>query len=127
MIRPVPSIAVPSAAVLALLAAAGCAPPQTTSSRQDAAALAACRTRTDQVYQKQNRYLMSERDQRDTPYASTGLPSNTAAGLGQRFGYDQMLAGCLNQNGPAAGTSSQPGTAPAMSPSAPGPVTVGPR
>ncbi len=79
-------------------------------------ASAACRTRADEIYLKQNRALMSVRDQRDNPFAATGISGNTTEGLGDLYGRDQMLAGCLNSIGPAAPSGAASGVGPAMTP-----------
>ena len=138
-----------AAALLTALAVASCAGPDAPAptlaaagpgaasrgpgGRPSPAAVAACRQRADEIYLKQNRGLLSERDQRDTPYTSTGLPDNTARGLGEKFGRDQDFADCLRSFGPAAPTGAGPvigtglGVSPAMEPSGGGgPVTVGP-
>lgn len=145
MIRP-PAIA---AALLTALAVASCSGPNAPApslaaagpgaapggagGRPSQAAVAACRQRADEIYLKQNRGLLSERDQRDTPYASTGLPDNTARGLGEMFGRDQNFSNCLRSFGPAAPSGAGPvigvgpGVSPAMEPSGGGgPVTFGP-
>ncbi len=84
-----------------VLLAAGCAPWATTPhSQASAATAAACRSRTDQVYAQQNRYLLSERDTRDTPFSSQGLPGITSAGLSQRFDRDAMYDSCVGSNTP---------------------------
>ena len=86
-------------------------PPPTRSPAQ--AAAAACRSRADEIYLKQNRSILSERSQRDNPYASTGSPGITTEGLGQQYGRDVMIADCIRNTGPAsgaagAGTSTSP-------------------
>ena len=45
---------------------------------------------------------MSVRDQRDVPFAATGISGNTTQGLGDLYGRDQMLASCLRSVGPAS-------------------------
>ena len=118
MIRP----ALLAATCLAALTIAGCQKPAPMS-RADAAGAAACRSRADEIYLKQNRSLMSVRDQRDEPFAGSGISGNTTQGLGDLYGRDQMLASCLNSLGPAAPSGGSPATntGPNMSPAAPGP------
>ncbi len=143
MIRP-PAIA----GTLLALAVASCSGPDTPApslaaagpgaapggpgGRPSPAAVAACRQRADAIYLKQNRALLSERNQSFSPYSSTGLPDNPAQGLGAKFGRDQDLADCLRSSGPAAPTGAgpaiggRPGVSPAMEPNGSGgPVTVG--
>ena len=100
--------------------------------RPSPAAVAACRQRADEIYLKQNRGLLSERDQSLSPYSSTGLPDNPAQGLGAMFGRDQDFANCLRSSGPAAPGGAGPviggpsGVSPAMEPNGSGgPVTIG--
>ncbi|HEX4262206.1 MAG TPA: hypothetical protein VHY76_14000 [Acetobacteraceae bacterium] len=112
-------------AVLAALALAGCSGPDAAAPSYAAAApgspaaggpagqpspaaIAACRQRADEIYLRQNRALLSERSTRDTPYASSGLPSNPTAGLSAMFGRDQDFADCLRSFGPAAPTGAGP-------------------
>jgi hypothetical protein len=106
-------------AVLALTACSAPVPPaRSRAAEVSAADRAACRTRADEIYAKQNRVDLSLRDQRDNPYASTGLPGNTSEGLGQRYAHAEMVQDCLNSLGPigaAAGPNlGGPGTGPAM-------------
>lgn len=54
----------------------------------------ACRERVNQVYNQQNRAYLSERDSRDEPFATNYNSGITSAGLGSRFGFDNMLAEC---------------------------------
>lgn len=84
-------------AVSAALALASCgAPlPQTPASRSSAAAVASCRASTEAAFNRQNRYLLSERDQTDTPFSTSGLPGVTTRGLTQRYDYDNDLQNCL--------------------------------
>ncbi len=95
----------------------GCVKP-VPPSRETTQDAAACRSRADEIYLKQNRALLSERDQRDEPFGATGIPGNTTEGLGDRYGRDQMLADCLNSLGPATATNgagtSNPTTSPAV-------------
>jgi hypothetical protein len=105
--------------IAGLIALAGCVKPLPPS-RTASADAAACRARADEIYLKQNRVLMSVRDQRDVPFASTGISGNTTQGLGDLYGHDQMVASCLNSVGPAsnAGVATPNSTGATMSPSA---------
>ena len=101
----------PLAAALVVLLAAGCNPaPQTPASRANAAVVSSCRASTDQSFDRQNRYLLSERDTTDSPYSSSGLPGITTNGLTQRYDYDTQLAGCLASSN-SLRTATQPATA----------------
>ncbi len=105
----------PTASVLLLaLLAAACQPlpPPTAAQRAQRAEVAACRSDTDAAFEKQNRYLLSERDTTDSPYSSSGDTGITTRGLSQQYGYDEDFSRCLaatkagNPNGP--GTSLPP-------------------
>lgn len=98
-------LAVPAALALAL---AGCAQSQAISrSHASAAAVAACRTRADTIYNQRNRGEVYKADtfatsSRDSPFATTGLPGNTSAGLGSQYQRDQFQDDCLNSTGTGA-------------------------
>ena len=104
------------AAALLPLIAAGC---QTAPrSRADAAANAACRAEVDRVYAAQNRAELSQRDQRDTPFAGSYNSGITSRGLGARFGRDNQVSSCVSNatgSGAAAGAADT-GTGPTFSP-----------
>lgn len=90
------------------LAAAGCSPrPQNAATRAADANYAACRTRTDAIYDQQNRYLLSERSTIDSPYSTTGLPGNTAKGLSRQFQRDSNMQDCLDNGTAAAGSGEE--------------------
>ena len=96
-------------AAIAVLIGTGCSPlPQTPARRANAAAVSACRSSTDASFDRQNRYLLSERDTTDAPFSSSGVSGITTQGLTQRYDYDTQLAGCL-----AASNASQGATQPA--------------
>ena len=100
--------------VLLVLMAAGCSPrPSTTASRGTAAAVASCRADTNRAFDRQNRYLLSERDQTANPYSTSGDTGVTTSGLTQRYDYDTQLADCLaSSNAPAAAGSAATSTPP---------------
>lgn len=87
-------------------------------SRADAATTAACRAQVDRVYAAQNRAELSQRDQRDTPFASSYNSGITSRGLGARFGFDNQVSSCISSSS-APGTGSPAidvGTGPTFSP-----------
>ncbi len=103
--------------VLALaLAAAGCMGPgpQTSSSRTSAAAVASCRASTESSFNRQNRYLLSERNTTDSPFSTSGVTGITTRGLTQRYDYDTQLSSCLSASG-AAGAAGNVSSQPAPS------------
>jgi hypothetical protein len=96
---------------LALLAIAGCAgpQPQTPETRASAAAAAACRASTETSFNRQNRYLLSERDTTDAPFSTSGVTGITTRGLTQQYDYNRQLNSCLSSsNSDAAVPSVQP-------------------
>lgn len=111
-------------AILALGGLAACNHPiGSTSDRAGATpkAMAACRLRADEVFERQNRGEIYRADMyatgtRDAPFGSTGVSGNPGAGLPDRFARETMLDDCLNA---AAGT-------PGASPDAPPPAGLAP-
>ena len=109
--------AVPSA-LLVLIAVAGCAGPgsQSSASRSSSAILKSCRASADSSFNRQNRYLLSERDEKDTPFSTSFVAGDTTRGLPSLYGYDTQLADCLaaskipqNPDQPATSTQPTPG------------------
>lgn len=82
------SLALPGALLL------GACQPAAPLSKAARADYNACRMRADQVFNQQNRAMLSERDTRDTPFASSGVSGITSAGLSSRYARDDLLAGC---------------------------------
>lgn len=109
-------LALAAVAVALPLLAAGCQ--SLPRSRADAASTAACRAEVDRVYAAQNRAELSQRDQRDTPFASSYSSGITSRGLGARFGRDNQVSSCVsNSSSPAAGAAAvDTGTGPTFSP-----------
>ncbi len=99
---------------LALLLLSACS--QAPRTRADAASTAACRAEADRTYAAQNRRDLSQRDQRDTPYASSYLPGITTRDLGARFARDNQVQSCLNSSTRGGGQALDTGTGPTFSP-----------
>ncbi len=59
-------------------------------------------------FNRQNRYLLSERSTTDSPFSTSGDPAITTRGLTERYDYDTQLASCLAAP-EAAGQPSRPG------------------
>ncbi len=96
----------PIVLALALTALAGCNPgprPQTAAGRSNAAAVASCRASTESSFNRQNRYLLSERNTTDSPFSTSGVTGITTRGLTERYDYDTQLASCLSQSGASGG------------------------
>ena len=95
-------------ALLALLAIAGCARFQPTpATHASAGAVASCRQSTDAAFNRQNRYLLSERSETGTPFSTSGTDGITTRGLTQQYDYDTALHSCLT-TGNADGAESLP-------------------
>ena len=90
-----------------ILATAGCAssPQNSAVSRADSTTLASCRASTNQAFNRQNRYQISERDQTASPFSTSGDTGITTRGLSQRYDYDNQLQSCLSASGGDAGSA----------------------
>ena len=101
----------------ASLALAQCAPPPAPvgQTRADAAALAACRERADEVYDRTHRDTIYTISNRDTPYSANYAPS-VGRGLSDRFGRDNMVRDCVRNSG---AEDDRTATAPDTRPTAP--------
>ena len=100
------------------LAMAGCQRPPARS-RADTAANSACRVEVDRVYAAQNRAELSQRDQRDSPFAASYLPGITSRDLGARFSRDNMVSSCVANSSSPAAAAPDLGAGPVFSPVAP--------
>lgn len=100
-------IARPVMALLAVLAAAGCAAPS--RPKPSAATASSCRASTEQTFNRQNRDLLSFRDGRDTPFSNSYDSGITSAGLSRRYARDQLYSSCIDSNG-ATATEDRPGS-----------------
>jgi hypothetical protein len=110
-----------SVVLTAGLLAGGCSSPPPPQSRAAAGAIAACRSRTDQVFAQQNRYLLSERDTRDSPFSTSGNTGITTTGLSSRYARDNLYDNCVGSNVPDSGSAPtfSPGNNPSGMPSQP--------
>ena len=115
------SVASAAGLVVALGVLAGCQFGAARAGTQDRQAVAACRTEADRSYLQQNRVLLSERSQRDTPFSSSGTVGITSEGLPQLYGRSSDFKACLRSHH-AASADAQPAvssaTSPQMDPSA---------
>ncbi len=118
------------------LVTAGCSGrrEETPTQRVTDANVAACRARTEAIFRAQNRDLLSQRDQTDTPRSVSGLAGFTSRGLDRRFATMQVMQDCL-QNGTAAtegGAANQgaitvgPNSVPRPAPTSPSPAPAAP-
>jgi hypothetical protein len=107
--------------VATLVLLAGCTfggPPKPRTDAQRATA--ACKVDADRAYLQQNRVLLSERSQRDTPFSSSGMVGVTSSGLPQLYGRSADFEACLRSHsveGAAAEPAVSGASAPQMDPS----------
>ncbi len=78
-------------------------------------ATAACKLDADRTYLQQNRSLLSERSQRDSPFSSSGTIGVTSQGLPQLYGRSSDFEACLRSRG-ADGGAAEPAVSGATSP-----------
>ena len=97
-----------------MLALGGCAAggPAT---RADREAVASCRVDADRAYLQQNRVLLSERSQVDTPFSASGTVGVTSEGLGRLYGRANDLEACLREHRDAD-AATQPAASTGVSP-----------
>ena len=106
------------AAALGLLAGCtfGAPKPRTDEQR----AVSACKVDADRAYLQQNRVLLSERSQRDTPFSSSGTVGVTSDGLPQLYDRSSDFEACLRSHrvdGAAGEPAVSRATSPQMDPS----------
>lgn len=107
--RTLPPAARPWPALLACLALGACSfgapPPSTPQSRADAATVAACRERADQIYEQQNRAaIYSPPPAINTPESGAYAPGMTDRGLAGMYARDTMIQDCVRNSGTAGTT-----------------------
>jgi hypothetical protein len=100
--------------VVATAPLGACWRPSADRAHASAATLAACRTRADEVYQRQNRAEVYNADtyataERDSPYSTQGLPGITTNGLSGAYRRDQLEDDCLNATEAGPDDVSSPG------------------
>ena len=86
--------------------------------------MASCRTNANHAFDRQNRYLLSERSTVDSPFSTSGDPGVTTRGLTQRYDYDSDLQSCLTASSVPSGTANGPTTS--AQPSVRGSTTLSP-
>jgi hypothetical protein len=97
----------------ALISGCGFSPPQSSQERE---ALQSCRSDADRIYDAQNRYQLSERDARDTPFSGGGQVASPSDGLADQYSHERMVESCLHNGGSTGGTALPESTAPAAEP-----------
>ena len=90
----------PAVVVPALLMLACCSStPQTAQSRAQQETVAACRSRAEDIYVRQNRDLLYQNDTSTTPYSAgpnTGIPTH---GLASLFAHERTVDDCVRNTG----------------------------
>jgi hypothetical protein len=113
-----------SAALLAAAMLCGCEAPAPLrgQAQADAATVAACRQRANQIYDQQNRgAIYSPQSQSNTPFSANWTPEVPNRGLSAQFGFDRSVNDCIRNTG--TGTDRN---VPAKNPRAAGEAPVGP-
>lgn len=89
------------AMVLALTACAGSAlPPTTSDARENAATMAACRQRAEQVYDIRHRdAIYAMQSGANSPYSASYVPGVPERGLSQLYEQDTMVSDCVRNTG----------------------------
>ncbi len=74
-----------------------------------------CRADANRIYNAQNRYQLSERDARDTPFSGSTPPPLPSDGLSDQYGFDQMVDACEKRSEavPVTGAANPPTQEPA--------------
>lgn len=91
--------------VLALATVAACqAPPAPVApagreGRADAANIAHCRQRAEEIYVTRNRDALYRADSSATPFSGANLPSSSSRNLSDRYAMDRMIADCVRNTG----------------------------
>ncbi len=108
--------------LIILAAVAGCAGPQSSGNRASSGAVRSCRASADASFNRQNRYLLSERDEKDTPFSTSFVAGDTSRGLPSTYAYDTQLSDCLaasrvpQPDQPATSTQPLPGLGSTIAP-----------
>jgi hypothetical protein len=100
-----------AALLLPLLALmSGCGVLSRPLTADDREAVADCNQESDRIFAARNRYQLSERDGRDTPFSGNSMPSTPSDGLRDQYERDQLVDSCLAHS--AAGNAVLPGSSP---------------
>jgi hypothetical protein len=113
-----------SAALLAAAMLCGCEAPAPLrgQAQADAATVAACRQRANQIYDQQNRgAIFSQASQANMPFSANFTPDVPNRGLSAQFGYDRTLNDCIRNTGTDTNRT-LPANSSAAAVAAPGPA-----
>ena len=97
------------------LALGGCGFPGPASQGQQAV-LQGCRAAADRAYKAQNRYQLSERDSRDTPFSGSGQVATPSDGLADQYTHENRVEDCVRRDGLTGEVPASPALAPAATP-----------
>ncbi len=78
--------------LLPVLVVAGCGPRE---SEQQLATEDYCRQAANRIFDAQHRDLLSEEDQTDSPFSSTGLPGVPDKGLSDQYIHENRVDDCV--------------------------------
>jgi hypothetical protein len=100
---------------LATLPLAGCGAFPGPQAPQDRETLQDCRADAERVYAAQNRYQLSEQNNRDTPFSGNGQPATPSDGLADQYAHANRVDDCVRHGG-VVDTPAEPAPAPAPAP-----------
>jgi hypothetical protein len=93
-------------AVAAVLALSGCESGPATETQADAATMAACRHRADEIYDQQNRAdIYRPPDQVNSPFSANYTPDVSDRGLSALYAHEKMVSDCVRNTGTGADRS----------------------
>jgi hypothetical protein len=98
--------------MLLLLAHCEAPPPPVGQARADAATLAACRERADEIYDRTHRGTIYSINGQNSPFSGGYLPAPVNQGLSDRFGRDSMVRDCVRNTGTETDRSATTAPAP---------------
>ena len=64
---------------------------------EDRAILEACRSDADRVYNAQNRALLSERDEGNSPFSGGAQRASPSDGLADRYSHEEAVSACVRR------------------------------
>jgi hypothetical protein len=109
MSRALPSLLLTALALAGCMAGSGPGP----ESHADAATVAACRQRADQVYDQQNRGdIYRQPDPINSPSSANYAPGVSDRGLSQLYAQDRLINDCVRNTGTGAERSGSNDAAP---------------
>jgi hypothetical protein len=109
MTRALPSLLFAALALAGCMAGSGPGP----ESHADAATMAACRQRADQIYNQQNRGdIYRQPDAINSPSSGSYAPGVSDRGLSELYAHDRAINDCVRNTGTGAERSESDNAAP---------------